>query len=200
MAVPTKYLLKVIPNPVESTYEAEIEIHVKFEEPIQEITLRPPGSANIEDVSFFFAQHIYRGNPNYIGKTVEFARTDNLFIINLGNEISPESAQEGAYIFVKFSGNIEDGSPIFFSSQGVTELNQKDQLFFPVFIDNPETDVQLTVVTDYRAGVEPSEGLIAGDHYDYPEIKFANVFKSENPIQVSEISFKISAPTPLILH
>ncbi|CAI5452010.1 unnamed protein product [Caenorhabditis angaria] len=200
---PTQYLIKLEPNFTDSSYEAEVQIHVKLTEELKEFQLNLPKNADIATIYFFEASNVFRGNPDFIGQPTNYEINKNAETTNvkLRSPVELRDVKEGAYVKVVYLGKISNQtSQIYFKDAHTIEVNQKSGRFFPSLTNDEPAKVKLTVITDYRAGVEPENGFVAGDHYGYKDNKFANVFDSTKNLKTSQIAFKVKAPTLLVLN
>ncbi|CAI2353374.1 unnamed protein product [Caenorhabditis sp. 36 PRJEB53466] len=203
---PKKVDITLTPDFNQYTFVANVKVHVDVSGSVKDFDFKISKDLDVERVSFIQASHIFRGNPNSLGHvaTIKFDKKTETVHVTLLTEINAESIKEGGYFEVEYNGKIGEKG----ANKGLFRLdaltfdtnlkNGNAYALLPVLADVPVL-VTLTVITPYRAGVDTK--LDAGEHTDAPGGQlFANEFNSgETKIKLSDLHFKINAPTFLKL-
>ncbi|EFO95491.1 hypothetical protein CRE_08899 [Caenorhabditis remanei] len=203
---PTKYELKLTVDFNENTFIGNVKIHVEVTDPVKEFDLKMSKDLEIERISFWQAEFITRGNPQTLGSTTIFEvdKENDLVHVPLPDEITSESIKEEGYIEVDYKGKVGEkgankGLFLYNSSDYETNLENGNAIHLFPILEDVAAPLTLSVLTPYRAGVETT--LKAGEHASILEKELiSNNFNSRGEkIKISELYFKINAPTPLIL-
>ncbi|CAL2046023.1 unnamed protein product [Caenorhabditis brenneri] len=203
---PTKYDLQLTIDFNEQTFTGRAQIHVSVTDPVKEVDLKISKDLEVERVSFWQAEHVYRGNPHLLGITSNFVvdKEKNSIHCPLVREINAESIKEEGYIEVEYKGKFGGSGEIdgLHHVEGITyeaKSNPDNVITLLPILEDIPVPLRVSVVTPYRAGVETN--IPAGEHGSvYNTDLFANRFTTEEESAlISGLELRITAPTALVL-
>ncbi|CAB3397288.1 unnamed protein product [Caenorhabditis bovis] len=185
-------------------YLARVQVHLKLNEDVTSFSFKASKLLTIKTITVATAAHVYRERADYsLLDITDYTYDEDSETLTIPVQyFDPKSTAEGAYIEIEYQGVVmnEEVPPVYLQNEAFikVDLTGGAQKLLPVITEVP-VDVELTIVSDYRGGVEISN-LVAGEHHDNGDGRFANVYVSEGPVSLDSLSFTINPPTPLILQ